>query len=542
MDSLLQWDNLQKSQFYKGLPESLAKLPQRVRLHRVFPCLVRDLTQPAMVPFVLPNILDIAQHCSQKEFVKYILPFLKPVMKLTDPVQILLIFLQRMELMLKLTPAEDVQQHVLPMLYRGLDADTPQIHELCLSILPTFAGLIDHANVKNHLLPRIKKLCLSTANLSVRVNCLLCIGRLLEHLDKWLVLDEVLPFLTQIPSREPAVLMGILGIYKLALNHKKLGISKEVMATRVLPFLMPLCIENGLNLSQFNALVALVKQMFSLVETEHRTKLEQLNSVQQERKTLEATMPEVASPTSTNGVQLHSAFNGLGLDNFMSSSTTSPSLSLQDKQKLSQQQETMKVLQNQSPLDPAPVSNVSRVVQPKDLTQELPKNIIPQISSPPQSKTPLNSMNSLNSLSSLSMIGNDLISKPAIPTSMTFPTAMNMQSPQSLKMQPVMGINSMQNTNGSNWNKAPSPMWQSPAQNMSNSQSMQWASPTPMNGQSKNWSALDNLLPNSVNAPAMGGRTPMNQMMSNQPLIQSPPNNTNKSNALSKDDIMDLLS
>jgi hypothetical protein len=46
----------------------------------------------------------------------------------------------------------------------------------------------------------------------VRVNCLVCVGKLLEHLDKWLVLDEVLPFLPQIPSREPAVLMGILGM------------------------------------------------------------------------------------------------------------------------------------------------------------------------------------------------------------------------------------------------------------------------------------------------------------------------------------------
>ena len=47
--------------------------------------------------------------------------------------------------------------------------------------------------------------------LQVRVNCLLCVGQLLEAMDKWFVLDEVLPMLPQIPSREPAVLMSILG-------------------------------------------------------------------------------------------------------------------------------------------------------------------------------------------------------------------------------------------------------------------------------------------------------------------------------------------
>ena len=47
--------------------------------------------------------------------------------------------------------------------------------------------------------------------IQVRVNCLLCLGKLLETMDKWFVLDEVLPLLPQIPTREPAVLMSILG-------------------------------------------------------------------------------------------------------------------------------------------------------------------------------------------------------------------------------------------------------------------------------------------------------------------------------------------
>jgi len=45
----------------------------------------------------------------------------------------------------------------------------------------------------------------------VKVNCLISIGKLLENLDKWLVLDEILPFLQQIQSREPAIIMGIIG-------------------------------------------------------------------------------------------------------------------------------------------------------------------------------------------------------------------------------------------------------------------------------------------------------------------------------------------
>ena len=58
-----------------------------------------------------------------------------------------------------------------------------------------------------------KTIILNTKLLSVRVNCLICLGKILEYLDKWLVLDEVLPILANVPSREPAVIMASLGIH-----------------------------------------------------------------------------------------------------------------------------------------------------------------------------------------------------------------------------------------------------------------------------------------------------------------------------------------
>ena len=72
-------------------------------------------------------------------------------------------------------------------------------------------GLLDYQATKSLLLPRIKRVCVETNLLSVRVNGLVCIGKLLTHMDKWLVLDEILPMLQQVPSREPAVIMAIVG-------------------------------------------------------------------------------------------------------------------------------------------------------------------------------------------------------------------------------------------------------------------------------------------------------------------------------------------
>lgn len=41
LDSLFQWDKLQKSQFYKGLPPIIQKFPHRVCLNRYFICLLK---------------------------------------------------------------------------------------------------------------------------------------------------------------------------------------------------------------------------------------------------------------------------------------------------------------------------------------------------------------------------------------------------------------------------------------------------------------------------------------------------------------------
>lgn len=250
------------------------------------PCLAKELVNPSMVPFILPCTLFIAQESSKENYVAHILPHLRPVMKLQEPVQVLLIFMQRMELLLQKTPPEDVKSDVLPMIYRALEAEAAaQIQELCLSVIPSFASLIDYPAMKNSLMPRIKKLCLlPAAQLSVRVNCLICIGKLLDNVDKWLVLDDILPMLPAIPSKDPAVVMAILGVYQIALSHPRLGIPKEVIATQIAPFLFPLLVEPGLSITQFRALVTMIKEMLTKVEDEQKTKLESVAALQEEQR------------------------------------------------------------------------------------------------------------------------------------------------------------------------------------------------------------------------------------------------------------------
>lgn len=427
LDTLFQRDNLQKSKFFKGLPKIIAKLPKRVNHQRILPPLFSESVNPDMIPFVLPSILYISEQSTEKEYVTLIFPELIPMFKLQKPVQILLIFLQNMTLLLSKTNSSDIKNHVLPMVYHALESNDPQIQELVLNIIPTFASLIEYTSLKNCIIPRIKKMCLATSSLSVRVGCLVCIGKLLEYMDKWCVLDDVIPLLPQIPSREPGVLMSILGILKVTFSHPKLGFTKEILATKIIPFIVPLCIENNLNLNQFSAYIAIVKEMISKVENEQKGKLEQLNSMQEEQKTVDISkvsvpneknlLPELISPAPSN-TWMDKFISGYGLNSLLTAPTKTPtvspclestneklntetapsrifnqpakvSLSMEEKQRLAREQEQQSIYKKQSMLVPKTNSNSeksancghqsSNYQKPKDLTSSLLNNNLNQL-------------------------------------------------------------------------------------------------------------------------------------------------------------------
>ena len=71
---------------------------------------------------------------------------------------------------------------------------------------------------------------------------------------------------------------------KLTVSDAKLALSKEIVANKVLPYLFPLSIENGLSVVQYSAVMTLIRELIDRVETEHKAKLEQLSSIQNEQR------------------------------------------------------------------------------------------------------------------------------------------------------------------------------------------------------------------------------------------------------------------
>ncbi|VDM58196.1 unnamed protein product [Angiostrongylus costaricensis] len=113
-----------------------------------------------------------------------------------------------------------------------------------------------------------------------------------------MVTDLILPALPKVKSREPAVLMAILGVYKLTADCESVVVSREQWAKSALPFLIPICVENTLNLGQFEQFIAFVKSVIGIVERDQRLRLQQLSAMQEQQ--IDATsLDEVMKPDST---------------------------------------------------------------------------------------------------------------------------------------------------------------------------------------------------------------------------------------------------
>lgn len=79
------------------------------------------------------------------------------------------------------------------------------------------------------------------------------------------------------------------------LNHSKLGTSKEILATKILPFLLPLCVEQNFSLPQYEILSNLVTEMINRVTSEHKDALKQLDAMRRETQQLDQELSQTST-------------------------------------------------------------------------------------------------------------------------------------------------------------------------------------------------------------------------------------------------------
>ncbi|GAV85165.1 Pkinase domain-containing protein [Cephalotus follicularis] len=262
LDHMLERDNMQKSEFLKALSDMWKDFDSRVLRYKVLPPLCAELRNLVMQPMILPMVLTIAESQDKKDFELITLPALVPVLSAAAG-ETLLLLVKHAELIMNKTSQGQLVSHVLPMLVRAFGDNDPRIQEEVLKKTLMLVKQLDIQMVKQTILPRVHGLALKTTVAVVRVNALLCLGELVQTLDKSAVLDilKTIQSCTAVDRSAPT-LMCTLGVANSIL--KQYGV--EFAAEHVLPLLAPLLTAQQLNVQQFAKYMSFVKDILRNIE------------------------------------------------------------------------------------------------------------------------------------------------------------------------------------------------------------------------------------------------------------------------------------
>ncbi|TRY61045.1 hypothetical protein TCAL_08271, partial [Tigriopus californicus] len=217
LDVISMKDPSQKAQFFRTtLSEVFPFIPRKLWFQHVWPILEQELRIQEVLAAVLEPVLFMVKECEEIEYSEIILP------ALSNPksIQASVTLLEKLPIILEKSTEDDLHELILPLLFHALDTKMSQIQQ-------------------------------NGGDVKIVLAVLACISKILNKLDKPAIIDEVLPLLFEVKLHDVNVLVRVLEIYRMMLADKRYGLSVNLLATRVLPLLIPQMVNPTLHYDHF---------------------------------------------------------------------------------------------------------------------------------------------------------------------------------------------------------------------------------------------------------------------------------------------------
>ncbi|XP_046394764.1 SCY1-like protein 2 isoform X2 [Ischnura elegans] len=275
LDVINMKDPTQKSHFYRNtLKDVLPYIPRKLWFQHVWPHLQLEMRTQEVLAAVLQPVLFIVRECSAEEYQSIILPAFRNVFSTPKTIQATVTLLESLHVILEKTPRDEIRTEVLPMLYNAFESSTLQVQSAALLAVTNVHEYLDETSIRRMVLPKTKQVYeRNSGDLRIVLNALSCVERTLDRLDRSLIIDEVLPMLWDVRLQDPEVTLRVVNIYRIMLSDKKYGLSVNLMATRVMPSLIPQTVNPSLNLEQFTILLEVLQEMLDHIDRNQRNKL-----------------------------------------------------------------------------------------------------------------------------------------------------------------------------------------------------------------------------------------------------------------------------
>ncbi|KAL8805271.1 MAG: hypothetical protein Q9182_002039 [Xanthomendoza sp. 2 TL-2023] len=304
----------EKSQFMRGLPKILDQFPRTVLEKKVLPALLEETKDRELLFLILQNVFKIIKSLpsSRRVFTERVSPKLrdtfiglKGVTNERDTAKEagLVVVLENIELIGESCSGKEFKDDILPIVHLGLESHTHSIVDKALSCLPTILAALDFSTIKHEVFPVVAAVFSKTSSLGIKIRGLqafvvLCggssnntdeMGDGLDGafqtsksakansnavLDKYTVQEKIVPLLKAMKTKEPAVMMAALAVFK------QVGTiaDTDFLATECLPVLWAFSLGPLLDVQQFQEYMKLIKSLSSKIENEQMRKLRELSS------------------------------------------------------------------------------------------------------------------------------------------------------------------------------------------------------------------------------------------------------------------------
>ncbi|KAF1984748.1 kinase-like protein [Aulographum hederae CBS 113979] len=315
LDSLPAKTPNEKQQFMRGLPRILNQFPKSVLEKKVLPALIEEMKDRELLALILQNVFKIIGMLpsGKRSFTDRVIPRLRDVF-LNAPASKaavqdrdsakeagLMVLLENMNTVAENSSGKEFKDDILPIIIIGLESPTHSLVDASLRTLSAILSILDFSTVKNELFPVIASVFAKTSSLGIKTRGLealqiLCGGTTDSEevssdgldgmmptkpkgpstsiLDKYTIQEKVVPLLKAIKTKEPAVMMAALSVFR---EVGKIADS-DFLAMEVLPIMWSFSLGPLLNLQQFQAFMALIKSLSSRIEQEQTRKLQEMGS------------------------------------------------------------------------------------------------------------------------------------------------------------------------------------------------------------------------------------------------------------------------
>ncbi|CAO2650564.1 Nn.00g018560.m01.CDS01 [Neocucurbitaria sp. VM-36] len=319
LDSLPAKSPNEKSQFMRGLPRILNQFPKSVLEKKILPALLEEMKDRELLTLILQNVFKIVTMlpAGKRAFTEKVIPKLRETFlvvpasgtKVTSQERDslkeagLMVLLENMQIAAENSSGKEFKDDILPIINYALESPTHSLVDAALRTLPVVLPILDFSTVKNELFPVIATIFAKTSSMGIKIRGLeafktLCGGGSEEQddfqgdgltgvvaapkaktssvsiLDKYTVQEKVVPLLRGIKTKEPAVMMAALDVFK-AISSQ---VDSDFLAMDVLPILWQFSLGPLLNLPQFQAYMTLIKSMSARIENEQTRKLQELGA------------------------------------------------------------------------------------------------------------------------------------------------------------------------------------------------------------------------------------------------------------------------